>query len=85
VMLVAGAELSEVNAKYDLGLDEARAAALRAEFAGSTAGDLKRLGDEQTPFDPSGGQVAASLGLFVLGLGLTRLLGKRDRAEVVRG
>lgn len=85
VMLVAGAELGEVNAKYALGLDAARAAELRAQYAGSTAGDLKRLGDAQTPFDPTGGQVAASLGLFVLGLGLTRLLGKRQGAEVARG
>lgn len=77
VMLLEGAELEEVEARYHLGIDGARAKELRAAHAGLGPGDLKRRGDELVGFDPTGGQVGAALGLFALGFALTRLLGRR--------
>lgn len=77
VMLVEGASADEVNAKHDLGLDAARAEELRATYAGLTAGELKQRGDALTPFEPTGGQVATSLALLLLGFAFTRRLGKQ--------
>ncbi|MFT7485409.1 MAG: putative membrane protein [Candidatus Paceibacteria bacterium] len=69
--LVAGASIEEMNDKYDLEWTEESAAALRATYAGQSGGDLKQLGDELKPFDPTGMQILKALGLFVLGLGIT--------------
>ena len=77
VMLVAGEELATVKEKYGLELDEARATELRTTYAGKSAGDLKQLGDELERFDPTGGQIGMSIGLFVLGFGLTRMLSRK--------
>jgi len=76
-LLLEGEELVVVNRKYGLELDEARAAELRAAYAGKSAGELKQLGDELVRFDPTGIQIGEALGLFVLGFALTRLLGRR--------
>jgi putative membrane protein len=77
VMLLSGAEFATVNATLGLELDAARAAELRATYAGQGAGDLKRRGDQLERFAPGTAQVGQALGLFALGFGLTRLLGRR--------
>jgi putative membrane protein len=79
-MLLEGAELEAVEARYPLGLDEARAELVRSTYAGLGPGDLKRRGDELVRFEPTGGEVAAALGLFAAGFALTRLLGRRGGA-----
>ncbi len=81
VMLIEGAALADVNAKYGLELDELRAAELRETYAGKSAGDMKRLSDELTPFTPTGSDIGISLALLAGGFALTRLLGKGSSKE----
>lgn len=80
-MLVDGASLEQVEEKYELGWDEATAAELRARYEGLDGGDLKRLGDELKLFDPTLGQIAGSLGLLLVGVLITRLLGREGPLE----
>jgi len=78
VMLVEGAELSEINARYDVNWSPVRAEELRAAHSDHGPGDLKQLADELEPFDPSPTQIGTALGLLVVGFGVTRLLGRRS-------
>jgi len=82
-MILGGAELAAVNERYGLGLDEAKAEAIRREYAGLGEGDLKRRADELKGFDPTGVQIASAIGLFLAGFALTRLLGgEKGEGEV---
>jgi putative membrane protein len=81
VMLVAGEDLAVVNAKYGLQIEAERAQQLRGTYEGLGAGELKQLGDELERFDPSGKQVAISIGLLLAGFGLTRMLGRRPSSN----
>lgn len=47
-------------------------------WEGRSKGEMKAASLELERFGPSGGQIAGALGLFVLGVGLTRLLGRRS-------
>ncbi len=77
VLLVEGTSFEEANRRHGLDLDAARAARLRTTYAGKSAGDLKRLGDSLTPFDPKARQIAISLALLAAGFGLTQVLTRR--------
>lgn len=76
--LVEGRERALVCEEFGVDIDDAEATRMRAEYAGSSAGDLKRRAEELEGFDPSGGQIAAALGLLVGGFALTRLLGRKQ-------
>ncbi|MCZ6596945.1 MAG: DUF368 domain-containing protein [Planctomycetota bacterium] len=79
--LVQGEELAAVNERFDLELDESRAAVLRAKYAGSSGDDLERMRLELETFRPSIGQVAIVLLVLGAGFGLTRTLGTRAPME----
>lgn len=80
-LLVAGGTREQVNEKYEVEFSVERADELRATYAGKSAGDLKVIGDELQRFDPTGKQIGMALGLFLLGLSITRLLGRGQRRE----
>lgn len=77
--VLEGAELAEVNERYGLAWTEEDARAIREAYAGMSVGDLKKKGDELRRFDPTGMQIAAAIGLFAVGFGLTRVLGRKTK------
>lgn len=81
-MLVDGAEVAEINEARGLSWTAADAEALRATYAGKTRGDMKLMARKLRGFDPTGTQIAAALGLFVLGFAITRTLGKHSGSDV---
>ena len=78
-LVIQGVPLEQVQATFGDEVDAARVAALSQLHAGASAGDLKQRGEALETFEPSGGQIGAGLGFFVLGAIVTRLLGKRPR------
>lgn len=74
--LVEGAAADYVRAEFGVAWTDDEVAALRARFAGDGPGDLKRKSIELERFRPSGGRVALSALLLVVGIALTRLLGR---------
>ena len=79
-MILEGEEFAAVNERYGLEFTEASAAAVRIEYAGLGAGDLKKRGDELKGFDPTLVQIVSAIGLFLLGFALTRALGGKKKA-----
>jgi uncharacterized membrane protein len=78
VMLAAGEAPAEIRAAHGDAFTDARLAELGARYPDATAGDLKRRAEALERFDPTGGRIAQAFGLFVLGVALTRLVGKRN-------
>jgi putative membrane protein len=76
-MILSGADLADVNAKYGLELTAERASELETTYAGKSGNELKALGDELKPFDPTGKQIGIAFGLIAFGFVFTRALGKR--------
>lgn len=81
VMALADASVEEIQAQHGAEFDAARIAALRERYAGKSPADLKILGGELQRFTPSAGHVGAALGLFLLGLAITHLVGRRGGAK----
>lgn len=80
-MLIQGGELDAIAERYEVQFTEAEAAELRERFAGKSAGDLKQMGDELTFFTPGATEIAGSLALLLLGIGLARVLGRGSGSE----
>jgi putative membrane protein len=72
--LLDGADVATVSAEFGLQLDEAKAAALRARYAGSSRGDLKLLGLQLDTYRPEATRVVLSMLLLVGGFVVTRRL-----------
>ena len=70
--LEPAAVIEEFGAQWTAG----RIQEVREAYAGKTRGDLKVLSKESERFPPDGGQIAAVLGMAVLGFGLTRALSR---------
>lgn len=85
-MLLEGHALDEVNLVSGLELDAFQAESLRSRYAGSTRGDLKRLGLELQRYAPTAVEVLVALVLFLGGFFLTRLIAPREEpAEPLEG
>lgn len=74
--VVDGAPAAEVREEFGVDWTDAHVAHLRERFAGDGPGDLKRKSIELTRFTPDGGRVAIATLLLLVGVGLTRLLGR---------
>ena len=81
VMVLAGRTHQEVRDKYGDSFDDATLERLKSEWAGKDPGELKALGEELKRFEPIGSQIASSIGLLVVGFGLTRMLGRGNRGS----
>ncbi len=75
-LIVSGTSASDVAKRYGIEFSVEEARELHVRFAGQSAGDLKRLGDELEFFEPSILEVLSALGLLVLGVLLARFLGR---------
>jgi len=87
VMVLAGESADAVRSKYGDEFDDARLAALAAEWEGRTPAELKALGDELEIFQPNATQIGSMLALLAGGFLITRLLGskpKDDQADAER-
>ncbi len=78
-MVDAGSEGDAIRAKYGAAFDDARILDLTTRFGGEGAGALKRRGEALERFDPGAGRITQALALFLLGLLVTRLVGRGDR------
>ena len=75
-MVLAGEAHATVRAAHGDELTDERLAAFAVMYAELGPADLKRRGEETAIFRPGMGQVAAALGLLVLGFAITRLVGR---------
>jgi putative membrane protein len=73
-MLLDGAPVAEVEAKYGLSFDEAAQADVRARYGGKSAGELKLAADELEYFRPDAVQIGVVLVLIAAGFAVTRFL-----------
>jgi putative membrane protein len=73
--LLAGDELTAVNAEFELELTPADATRLQTEFAGASGGDLKQAGLQLDYYRPGGARIGGALLLLLVGGLLTRRLG----------
>ena len=76
MLVVEGAEQPAIEAEYAPGWSELKRAELEEVYGGMSADDLKRLSIELERFSPEPMQVAAALGLVLLGGLLTAGLGR---------
>lgn len=83
VVLMAADDASgdAIRAKYGEAFDDGRIADLHAVYGEAGAGELKRRGEALQRFTPTTGRVAQAIGLFLLGLLVTRLVGRGSEAE----
>ena len=81
LMLNAGHSRAEVREKYGEELDDALLDQLEARWAGRSASDLKRAGEELERFHPAGKQIGSAIALLLFGFLLTRVLGRRDPSD----
>jgi putative membrane protein len=77
-MADAGSDGEAIRAKYGEGYDEARILDLTTRFGGEGVGALKRRGEALERFGPSGARMGQALGLFLLGLLVTRFFGRGE-------
>ncbi len=73
-MLLEGAPVEDVQARYGLSFEDAELAEVRARYAGMDAGDLKLAAEELEYFRPTAAQVGIVLALMVAGFAVTRFL-----------
>jgi len=78
IMALVGEPGPAVRAKHGAEFDDARLAALAKKWEGHTPAQLKEAGEELRRFAPSAKQVASALALLVLGIGITRLIGRGE-------
>ena len=76
-VVLDGEAVDAVAASVD-GLDVASLAAHAETWSGSDKASLKRASLENRRFEPSMSRVLQALGLFALGVLMTRLLGRRS-------
>ncbi len=69
-------EMSAVAKEFGPQWTAGRIEEVRGAYAGKTRGELKIMSKESERFPPGGGQIAAVLGMAVLGFGLTRVLSR---------
>lgn len=77
VMVLAGEESQAIRDKFGEDFTQARLQELETRYAGKTPGDLKRMSNELERFEPGLPQILKALGLFALGVFITRLVGRR--------
>lgn len=77
VMLLAGEEAQSIRDKHGPAFTAVRLQELEARYIGKTPGDLKRMSNELQRFSPSILQILKALGLFLVGLAITRLVGRK--------
>ena len=76
-VVLKGQGLSEVAARVD-GLSESALEQHTQTWAGKSRAEMKTASLQLRRFDPTGRDIAGALGLFVLGVFLTRLLGRKS-------
>lgn len=81
-LLAEGASVEEIEAARGLDWTAAEAEDLSATYAGKSRGELKLMSRRLRGFEPDAGQVAAALGLLVLGFAVTRTLGRHSGSDV---
>ncbi len=77
-MLVEGFTVTEINEARGLAWTQEYAEEIREQYEGKTRGDLKRMSAELVRFEPANTQIVTAVGLFLAGVLITRLLGKRS-------
>ena len=77
VMLLAGEEGQTIRDKFGPDFTEVRIAELRTSYEGKSPSDLKRMSNELERFEPGMLQILKALGLFALGVFVTRLVGRK--------
>jgi putative membrane protein len=79
MLVVDDASIEEIEAAYAPGWEAEEVEALRAEYGGRSASDLKRLSLELERFSPGLQQVLTALGLLAGGAFLTGLMSRGGR------
>ncbi|MDF1836917.1 MAG: DUF368 domain-containing protein [Planctomycetota bacterium] len=77
VMVLADGEAQDIRDKYGSDFTDVRLDELRTRYVGKTPGDLKRMGNELERFEPGLLQILKAIGLFALGVWITRLVGRK--------
>ncbi len=78
VMLLAGEETQAIQDKFGETFTEQRLQELSTRYADKTPGDLKRMSNQLERFDPTFTQILKALGLFLLGILTTRMVGRKQ-------
>jgi putative membrane protein len=72
-----GQSHEQIRAQYGEDFTELRLEELGERYKGKSPGDLKRMGQELERFSPASSQILKAIGLFLLGVCLTRLVGRK--------
>ena len=81
VMVLDGAEGAQIREKYGEEFDDERLDAMGRRYSGLTSGELKRLSQKATPFQPELPQIGLALLLLVAGFGITVLISSSGGEE----
>jgi putative membrane protein len=81
MLVVEDATPAEVAEERGVVYSGEQAAELRTRYGGSTAGELKALGDELQRFRATGTQWLVAAALLAAGFLLTRMIGVREKAD----